>query len=104
MDQDKKADIQNRLAIIEKKPFPEGIRSKQFSGKSITVLQSEILSGVQSIVVTDGRMATRLRILLDKNLEILAAAIQELDAGAVEYFKDIQAVAIEARACCVECL
>ena len=96
-----KTELENRLKKIEQTRFPEGLRSLKFSGKSLAVLESELLGGCYSIIATNGRTATRLRNLLDENLEILAAALLELEGSGAAYFTEIQTVAQHARSFCL---
>jgi hypothetical protein len=104
MESEIKAALAAEYKVLEQERVPTGIIGKSFGGKNLLVIQSEVLAGVQSIIVTEGRMATRLRGLLDQNLTILQEAVASLEPDAAEYFTRILAMAKKARACCLESL
>ena len=101
MDSGIKAELEQQYKVLEQTRPPMGLSSVSFGGKSLIVLQSEILGGVHSILVTEGRMATRLRRLLDDNLTLLEKHLPELEVDIAAYFTEIFKLAKKARTCCL---
>ncbi len=81
-------DFQKRWEEFEKRPFPDGHRSKTFQGRSLTLMFSEIggyVLGFSQTQQLGGRQ------LMDANAisKILEEAIPELEGEGKEFFSDL---------------
>jgi hypothetical protein len=93
MEESKRAHIQSVLADFERRSFPMGIRSIQIESKNVSILQSEVLGAMHTILEMDGQLGTRVKADFERNIQLLTVAINQLEAEAAAYFTDLLAIA-----------
>ena len=90
-------DLEQKVLAFEAQAFPPGVRNTKIQGKTITLLQSELLGAIHSVVATEGRVGTRIRNELEKNLEYLEDEIHSFEGAAQSYFSELAQLCKEAQ-------
>ena len=81
--------VRQRWAEFEVRGFPEGHRTKQFQGKTLTLLQSEIAGFIMTYLQTGGALGSRQVMHLQDSLQVVNSALPEMSDDGKEHFKEL---------------
>ena len=83
---------------FESKNIPSRYKLAVIGDVNLTLLESDLISGILTVIQTEGRIGTRIKNQLSSSIEKVSIISDKLEDNAKNFFLELKTVAIAAQA------